>query len=211
MELKIEAYTAQLKRWPKKGKHILAQYSEEYVVVYQAYRPAIGQYAASNNKFGGDFSFNRMSWIKPNFLWMMYRSGWGTKPGQEVTLAIALKRQFFAEVLKNAFPSSNHLGLNRSEWDQKVANSNVRLQWDPDHDPFGAKQERKAIQLGLRKEFLVPFGGDAIVEILDMSSFVAQQRDRLETLGPNALLTPSEAVFDVDDTTRKTLQMDSPI
>jgi len=27
-----------------------------------------------------------MSWIKPNFLWMMYRCGWGTKEGQQVTL-----------------------------------------------------------------------------------------------------------------------------
>ncbi|WP_141653813.1 DUF4291 family protein, partial [Erwinia billingiae] len=25
------------------------------------------------------FSMTRMTWIKPSFLWMMYRSGWGMK------------------------------------------------------------------------------------------------------------------------------------
>jgi len=25
---------------------------------------------------------NRMTWIKPNFLWMMYRSGWASKKNQ---------------------------------------------------------------------------------------------------------------------------------
>ncbi|WP_422570328.1 DUF4291 family protein, partial [Erwinia billingiae] len=29
-----------------------------------------------------------MTWIKPSFLWMMYRSGWGMKdPGQKRILA----------------------------------------------------------------------------------------------------------------------------
>ena len=87
MRLQIEPYQDQLKRWPQKGRHILAQFDEESVVVYQAYRPAIGTFAATHGYFGGEFSFNRMSWIKPNFLWMMYRSGWGTKPEQDVTLA----------------------------------------------------------------------------------------------------------------------------
>jgi hypothetical protein len=37
MELKTKNYLEQLKEWPQSGKHILAQYSDEYVVVYQAY------------------------------------------------------------------------------------------------------------------------------------------------------------------------------
>lgn len=208
MELITEAYTAQLKRWPATGKHILAQYTDETVIVYQAYQPAIGHYAARNKKFGGEFSFNRMSWIKPNFLWMMYRSGWGTKAGQEVILAIALKRAFFENILMNAFPSTNSLGLENSEWQARVASTNVRLQWDPDHDPFGEKQERKAIQLGLRNDFLTPFSGDGIVDIEDISSFVAEQKVLLETKGPTAIRTPRESVYEVDNTIRKILTMD---
>jgi hypothetical protein len=40
-----------------------------------------------------------MSWIKPGFLWMMYRSGWGTKSGQQVVLAVRLPREFFDHLL----------------------------------------------------------------------------------------------------------------
>jgi hypothetical protein len=47
-------------------------------VVYQAYRPSIGAHALTHGAFGGDFCYSRMSWIKSNFLGMMYRSGWGS-------------------------------------------------------------------------------------------------------------------------------------
>lgn len=92
MKLKTQPYLEQREIWPQSGRHILAQYDDDTVVVYQAYNSAIGHFAARNGNFGGDFKMSRMSWIKPNFLWMMYRSGWGTKPDQEVTLAVRLRR-----------------------------------------------------------------------------------------------------------------------
>ena len=88
--LKTEPYLDQTARWPQTGRHVLAQFDDTSVVVYQAYRPSIGEFAAANGYFGGpDFAFSRMSWIKPNFLWMMYRCGWGRKAGQESVLAVA--------------------------------------------------------------------------------------------------------------------------
>jgi hypothetical protein len=36
-----------------------------------------------------------MTWIKPSFGWMMYRSGWAAKPGQERILAIEISRTGF--------------------------------------------------------------------------------------------------------------------
>jgi len=45
--------------------------------------------------FGGASSLERMSWVKPNFLWMMYRSDRGRSPNQEVVLAVRLRRTFF--------------------------------------------------------------------------------------------------------------------
>lgn len=68
MNLISESYFAQLARWPREGRHILAQYDDDSVIVYQAYRPAIGHYVARHGYLGGEFSFSRMSWIKPNFL-----------------------------------------------------------------------------------------------------------------------------------------------
>ena len=87
MQLLTESYSAQNDRWPNSGRHILAQFDDNSVIVYQAYRPAIGHFAAKHGYFGGEFSLNRMSWIKPNFLWMMYRSAWASKEGQEVVLS----------------------------------------------------------------------------------------------------------------------------
>jgi hypothetical protein len=194
--LVMEPYPEQVKAWPKEGRHILAPYDDETVVVYQAYRPSIGLYAAKHGAFGGDFSYSRMSWVKPNFLWMMYRSGWGTKEGQEVTLALRLRRAFFDTLLAHAVPSSwdRDQFATEEEWSRAVGQSFVRLQWDPDHHPSGAKLERRAIQLGLRGEVLEAFGRRELVEILDVSEFVAEQRARLSS-GVSALVTPRERVY----------------
>src|SRR5919206_3744636 len=92
MTLVTEPYAAQVARWPRAGRHILAQFTDDAVVVYQAYCPAIGHFAARHKFFGGAFSLNRMSWIKPKFLWMMYRSGWGTKEGEDIFDFVAEQR-----------------------------------------------------------------------------------------------------------------------
>src|SRR5689334_8661914 len=135
--LHLESFSTQAARWPASGRHVLAQYDDETVVVYQAYRPSIGRFAAAHGYFGGDFSLGRMSWIKPNFLWMMYRCGWATKEGQEVVLAVRLKRSAFDEILRQAVHSSFVPEVYGSEdaWRRAVAGSDVRLQWDPDHGP----------------------------------------------------------------------------
>src|SRR3954454_19697290 len=101
-----EPYLAQQARWPSSGRHVLAQFDAESVAVYQAYRPEIGHFAAEHGYFGGGFSLGRMSWVKPNFLWMMSRCGWGTKPDQEVTLAVWLQRSAFDAILAQAVHST---------------------------------------------------------------------------------------------------------
>ena len=105
--LALEPWTVQSARWPTSGKHILAQYDEDLIWVYQAYRPEIADWAVQHQRFGGPWSRGRMTWIKPNFLWMMYRSGWATKEGQERVLAIALPRRVFVDdILGGAVASS---------------------------------------------------------------------------------------------------------
>src|SRR4051794_23275205 len=118
MKFRTETYPEQRKRWPASGQHILAQFDDESVVVYQAYRPEIGRFAAEYDYFGGAFSLDRMNWVKPNFLWMMYRSGWGTKQGQEVVLAVWLRRAAFNAILKEAVHSAfvPEVYATREEW-----------------------------------------------------------------------------------------------
>lgn len=192
-----EPYPEQVKVWPKAGRHILAQHDERTVIVYQAYRPSIGRYAVEHGRFGGDFSYSRMSWIKTNFLWMMYRSGWGTKQDQEVTLGLRIGRAFFESLLAQAVPSSwdREQYATREEWSRAVSHSSVRLQWDPDHHPSGAKLERRAIQLGLQGPVLEAFGQRELVEVIDLSEVVAEQRARLLSGGVAALVTPRERVY----------------
>jgi hypothetical protein len=195
--LRLEPFQAQSARWPGSGRHVLAQYDDESVVVYQAYRPSIGRFAAEHGYFGGEFSLSRMSWIKPNFLWMMYRSGWGTKEGQEITLGLRLRRTFFDSILAQAVQSSYYEGHypTRKQWQEALALSSVRLQWDPDHHPSGAKLERRAIQLGLRGEVLEAFAKRELLEVIDMTEFVAEQRPHAASASVAELRTPVERVY----------------
>lgn len=198
MRLDTAPHLQQAAAWPAEGEHILAHHDDTSVVVYQAYRPSIGRYAIEHGHFGGpDYSFNRMSWIKPNFLWMMYRCGWGLKAGQEVILGLRVRRAFFDAVLdaavSSAFDAAAH--VSPQAWQDAVAASEVRRQWDPDHAPSGAKLPRRAIQLGLRGSMLRAFATTELLEVIDMSGFVAEQRVHAQDDNPR-LLTPLEHVYE---------------
>lgn len=199
--LLTEKYIDQIAFWPKSGRHILAQADSNSVIVYQAFRPSIGKYAVAHGYFGGDFSFSRMSWIKPNFLWMMYRSGWGTKPGQETTLAIRIHRQFFDYLLSQAVPSSftDNQNTTYDDWQKAITASSVRVQWDPDHHPRGAALPRRALQLGLRGRALKDYSKQEIIEIFDLTTFVAEQRNNLISTRIMELITPVERVYIPND------------
>lgn len=201
MNLRTAPYLEQANAWPAKGRHILAQYDAETIVVYQAYIPSTGRYAVEHGKFGEGFSYARMSWIKPNFLWMMFRSGWGTKPGQEMTLGLRLRRSFFDSLLAQAVPSSFVQSEYPSdeEWRAAVQASDVRLQWDPDHAPDGRPVERRAIQLGLRGAVLEAFGRRELLEVIDLTEFVAEQRRYQSGAEMAELHTPAERVYIPDD------------
>lgn len=203
MKIKVKKYIEQLSEWPKSGCHIMAQYDDEKVIVYQAYRKEIGEFVINNQYFGGEFSLTRMTWIKPNFLWMMYRSGWGTKEGQEVTLAIHLKITAFHNYLQHATYTSfdQTEGMSHEEWRNDLENSNIRLQWDPDHDPYGSKQERRAIQIGLRDNFIRSFAQDDILLIEDISSFVKEQYEFVQNHQLENLTVPAEKPFLFKDET----------
>jgi hypothetical protein len=141
-----------------------------------------------------------MSWIKPNFLWMMFRSGWGTKAGQEMTLGLRLRRNFFDSLLVRAVASSFTQADYPSieEWRAAVGASDVRLQWDPDHSPGGRPLERRALQLGLRGAALEAFGHRELLEVIDLTDFVAEQRQYRSDAALAKLHTPVEHVYTPD-------------
>lgn len=198
MKLETINYLEQKQNIPQNGQVILGQQTNDHIVVYQAYNNQIAEYATNNQKLGGNhFSYNRMSWIKPNFLWMMYRCGWAEKENQENVIAIWIKKTDFETILEKAVYSSFQETIydNRENWKKELEQKDVRLQWDPDHDPFGNKQERRAIQLGLKGESLKAFGEEMIVQIENVTSFVKTQKQFLDNKQIENLIVPTEKIY----------------
>ena len=57
-----------------------------------------------------------------------------------------ISREGFNKILSQAMTGQDEKAQGMKE------KSCVRLQWDPDHDPTGAPEKRRAIQLGLRNK-----------------------------------------------------------
>ncbi len=200
--MRTEKYTDQANRLPNKGKQIIGQENEGNIIVYQAFNKSIANYAVANQHFGGNsYSFNRMSWIKPGFLWMMHRSGWGKKENQERILAIILPIVHFKTILQEATISSfdSSRFKTQDDWKSRMDNTEARLQWDPDHDPYGNKQIRKAIQLGMKGELLKKFCTEWIVGIEDITAFAHEQHEYALNGKLEELILPYEAVIKIED------------
>ena len=178
-------------------RNIYAVFDDKTIRVYQAYNNEIADEALKLGKFGSKFSLNRMTWIKPSFLWMMYRSGWATKEGQERILAIDLKREGFDEIVRNAVLSSFRevSDLSKEEWKEKLENSEVRCQWDPDRDIYGNPIERRAIQLGIKGETVKKYVNEWIVNITDITEEVIEMREKIENGSFLDNLLPNEKKY----------------
>ncbi|CAK7031671.1 MAG: hypothetical protein MEFUS_01219 [Fusobacterium varium] len=108
--------------YEEQEKRIYAVYDAKTIRVYQAYRNEIAGEAIKLGTFGEHFSLTRMTWIKPSFLWMMYRCGWVEKENQERVLVIDIKREGFNEIAKKSVISSYNkdLGMVESEWKEEI-------------------------------------------------------------------------------------------
>lgn len=80
-------------------RQIRARFDHEHIVVYQAYSEQIAVAALEAGRFVAPFSWGRMTWIKPSFLWLMARSHWGQKSGQERILALHIRRTAWERAL----------------------------------------------------------------------------------------------------------------
>lgn len=198
IELKTELYRDQTLRLPSSGQRLIGQTAEDTIVFYQAFNSTIADYAVKNQKFGGSaYSYTRMSWIKPNFLWMMYRCGWAEKENQERVLAIWVPREKVELILSKAVHSAFNPEYYDSElvWKEQLSCSEVRLQWDPDHDPFGSKLERRAIQLGLKGEILRSFAAEWIVKIEDITLWIKAEAKKVFAKDISGLVVPKEDII----------------
>lgn len=152
---------------------IRAVYDDRTIRIYQAYSDEIADAALANGTFTvPTFSMTRMTWIKPSFLWMMYRAGWGYKdPGQQQILAIDITREGFDWAIAHSCPSHRDPSMSQQEWTALKANSPVRIQWDPERDLLLNPLSHRAIQIGIGGEAVPLYVNQWIQKISDITDF----------------------------------------
>lgn len=176
---------------------IRAVYDDETIRVYQAYNVAIAKQAIQKGTFGSHFKLDRMTWIKPSFLWMMYRCGWAQKDGQERVLAIDIKREAFDFLVKNAMYSKYEpeTNLSKEEWKERIRKSDIRIQWDPERDIYGNPLEYRSIQLGIRGKYVEQYVEDWIVQINDITDYVITLKEKINRGYDVTLELPKEREY----------------
>jgi len=155
-------------------RQIRAVYDDDIIRVYQAYSSAIAAAALRKGTFvSPPFKIDRMTWIKPSFLWMMYRCGWGYKdPNQERVLAIDISRSGFEWALEHSCLSHHSSELAAgSDWEARKKSAPVRVQWDPERDLHLRPLAYRSIQIGLGEEAVALYVNDWIKNISDVTDF----------------------------------------
>ena len=182
---------------------IRALYDDTTITVYQAYNNAIADLAVKHKTFVPPFKVERMTWIKPSFLWMMYRSGWATKENQECILAIKLKREGFEWALANAVLSHHDHTLHGEfkTWQKALKITPVRVQWDPEKDIHLQPLPYRSIQIGLSGIAVEKYINEWITDIEDITPHCKQIHQLITNRKvdeANALL-PVEKYYPIPD------------
>jgi hypothetical protein len=159
---------------PTPSRQIRAVFDAETITVYQAYSPAIAEPALAAQTFVAPFKRERMTWIKPSFLWMMYRCGWAAKPGQERVLAVRITREGFAWALAHSCGSHPAEGEDVEAWRARLAAAPVRVQWDPERGPALERLEHRSIQIGMSGEAVDRYTGQWITGIEDVTDLAVR-------------------------------------
>ncbi|WP_433565794.1 DUF4291 domain-containing protein [Nocardia sp. CA-151230] len=153
---------------------IRADFDRDTIVVYQAFNDAIASAAVAAQRLVEPFSLNRMTWIKPSFRWLMQRSNWARKPGQERILAVRITRTGWEEALTHAVLTSpeRRVYADAAQWRAMFEHALVHVQWDPEYSIHGAKLDHRSIQVGLSRNIVERYVSDWTVEIRDCTPLV---------------------------------------
>ncbi len=181
-------------------KEVFASYNRKYIRIYQAYNPSIANEAVKLQNFGNNFNVKRMTWIKSSFLWLMYRSNWGTKKNQECILAIDVHRDFFDRMLEKAILTSpDSIMFDGNEWEKRFKNTDVYCQWDSDRSLGGNPLNRAAIQIGIKGEAISDFLDNGIYKIEDLTPTVRKWNERRKKRKLSIFELPAEKIYPVSD------------
>lgn len=166
------------------ARRVRAVFDAETVIVYQAYGHEIADAALAAGTLVAPLSMNRMTWIKPSFLWMMYRCGWATKSGQERVLEIRMSRSGFETALGESCLSHFDPVLyeDPEAWRGVLADCPVRVQWDPERALDGQPWIYRSIQVGLSGSAVARYVTQWIRSIEDVNGTLERRRRGLDQL-----------------------------
>ncbi|KFA50851.1 hypothetical protein S40293_05841 [Stachybotrys chartarum IBT 40293] len=194
-------------------REIRALHDDNTITVYQAYSTSIAEAAVASQRLNAspDFKLTRMTWIKPSWAWIMYRSGYSFKdPGQARILALKMRHQNFISLLEQAVLSS-HAAKDSKDGPAAC----VRIQWDPERTPRLGVLPYRSIQVGIPAALSATWVGEWIEEIQDVTEVARSLKKALDE-DPNVTteelvqrgLVPPEKPFPVSQNLRERLGMD---
>ncbi|MGW4379192.1 DUF4291 domain-containing protein [Kitasatospora sp. NPDC004531] len=158
---------------PSELHAVRADFDDSTIVVYQAYTPAIAEPALRAGRFVAPFSFRRMTWIKPSLPWLLHRSNWATRPGQERVLAVRITRRGWEQALAAGELTTGD--------PQRLAKAEVHVQWDPERSLRGAALNHYSIQVGLGRETVRRYAEEWIVSLTDLTPQIRRAAELVRT------------------------------
>jgi len=179
-------------------------YDPETVRVYQAYGDAIADTALAAGSFvSPPFSLSRMTWVKPSFLWMMYRSGWALKDeGQKRILAVDISRAGFEWAMANSCVSDAYTSASPEKRKEAFSRHPVRIQWDPERDLESRALPYRSLQMGLSGIAMEQYVTQWIRRITDVTSLAREIHAAVQSGAVRHALSllPQERSYPISDT-----------
>jgi len=143
-----------------------------------------------------------MTWIKPSFLWLMERSNWGQKAGQEQILAVRIRREGWDAALAQGVLTSYEPRAHRDQraWQAQFDQALVHVQWDPERSIRGAGLPYDSIQVGLSRHVIRRYVDEWTVGIGDYTPLVRKIAGLIKAgqVAQARKLLPPERVYPVD-------------
>ncbi|MEW6128046.1 MAG: DUF4291 domain-containing protein [Acidobacteriota bacterium] len=188
-------------------RKIFANYDGEGVYVYQAFTPSTVASALRRGTFDRGFNLERMTWIKPSFGWMLYRSGYASKHNQEAILKIKLTHAGFLEILRQSVETSFNPRIysSESDWTLALKHSEVRHQWDPERNLRLQKLDRRAIQIGIRGATVKRYVNDWIISLEEVTQLAKALHQAIRQQQTDLPVAPIEIEYPVSAELQRSL------
>lgn len=183
------------------NKLIFADYDDEGVFVYQAFKPKIVKVAVELGTFGKGFGLDRITWIKPSLCWVLRRTKYGTKNRMQAVARIKISHDAFKEILNQSIEThwNKTVFPQEENWRKTINKSDVIHQWDPERDIIGKRLNRQAIQIGIRGEVIKKYVSDYIIGVEDVSDLVHEIGKVKKSSSNNYPKIPEEKEYQVSD------------